>query len=389
MKYGKIYGLSILAALVAAGTLLPCTGGGSSQDLPAGDWIEHGLNAEQREELRSFFEEAVEKQDVAGCALLLIRDDEVVFREAFGFADLATKRAFTIEQPCFIASVTKSVTSTLMVILDENRVVRLNDPVKKWVPSFRGIKIRGQETLASSPKIWECLAHLSGLPGNADLNPRDGKFQGSLSEAVDGFAEDGLMGEPGTRWSYSQAGYMTAARAAENATGQPFEVILKELLLDPLGMTSTTFHPSKAVSRKLPRAYYRGDDGLVPGISRFSESSIGDLIDPGSGLFSTLDDMGRFLLFHLNRGVVDGKRLVSVKALARMYRTPVRFSVYNYGLGFNIDDGGVRHLGGSGTMVWIDFEKGMAGVLLTQTAWRGNSRFQRSFDELIRDVFHE
>ncbi len=384
----KIFASILLVVSIA---LLGCVSGGSRKDLPQGDWIEHGFSAENMDSLHLFFRDAIENGDIAGGALFLIHQDEVIFKEAYGYADLETSRSFTTENPCFIASVTKSITSTVMVMLDESGSLSLDDSVEKWIPSFKGVTVRGGDIPAKPPKIWECLSHRSGLPGNADLDPRFREFQGSLSEAVDEFAEDGLMAEPGTRWAYGRAGFMTAARAAEVATDKHFEILMQELVLNPLGMTSTTFHPSKEVIQELPRGYYRANDKLVPRQRRFTESSLGDLINPGGGLFSTLEDMGRFLLFHLNQGAVNGKQLVSMEALRRMYQIPDELPEHAYGLGMNVDKDGSRvwHLGGSGTMVWIDFTRDMAGVLFTQTAWRGNNKFQRKFNELIRSIFNE
>ncbi|MCL5744358.1 MAG: beta-lactamase family protein, partial [Acidobacteria bacterium] len=92
--------------------------------------------------------------------------------------------------------------------------------------------------------------------------------------------------------------------------------------------------------------------------------------------YSTVDDLGRYLLFHLNSGAFGGKRLVSQKALARMYRPhpPVSRDDMAYGLGLNVGSNPkIRHLGASGTLLWLDFEHDSAGVLLTQVPW-GNHK---------------
>lgn len=377
-----IWGIVLLA-------LLSCGTGKYPHALRMGDWIGHGFSEEQREELRSFFEESVRDGSVAGCALLVIHENEVIFREAFGMADMETGRAFTTENPCFIASTTKPVTSTVLVMLDEGGVLSLDDPVEKWIPSFEGISVRGQETPARPPRVWEGLSHRSGLPGNADLDRGFREFDGSLADAVDRLAGEGLMAEPGTRWAYGRAGFMTAARVAEVAKDKHFEVLMQEMLLDPLGMASTTFHPGGETIGQMPRMYGRVDGELRPRTRMFQETVVGDLINPGGGLVSTLDDMGRFLLFHMNRGKARRRRLVSAEALSRMYRIPEELPGNAYGLGWNVLESGVLHIGASGTMVWIDFGKELAGVLLTQTAWRGNPRFQRRWDETLRSVFEE
>ena len=83
------------------------------------------------------------------------------------------------------------------------------------------------------PLLRQTLSHRSGLPGNADLDENDPLIRGSLSEVAEALVEYGLLAEPGTRYAYSEAGYKTAGCVAEVATGQSFEVLLKENILEP------------------------------------------------------------------------------------------------------------------------------------------------------------
>lgn len=362
------------------------------QELPIGDWIEHGFSAEKRDALRTFFQKSTKKMEIPGGALLIIHQDEVIFKEAFGIYDLETGRPFPTDEVCLIASVSKSISSTLMVILEERGFFSLDDPVEKWIPAFKNIKIREGAKPDQPPLLRQTLSHRSGLPGNADLEEGDPLIRGSLSKVAESLATYGLLAEPGTRYAYSEAGYKTAGRVAEVATGKSFEVLLKEYLLDPLGMTHTTFHPVIEDINKWPRAYQREEGELKPLSAEFIENALKSGIDPGGSLFSTLDDMGRFLLFHLNRGKVKGKQLVSAEALDQMLNSPEGQAGPPYGLGLALGSRGpgqARHLGGSGTFIWFDFEKDLTGFLLTQTRWRGNRAFQQKFMQIIKTTFEE
>ena len=334
----------------------------------AGDWLGHGFTEAQREELRALLRDSAAKQEISGAAFLLIHKGEVIFREGFGYADLETKRPFRPEDPCFIASLSKSISSTVMVMLDERGVLSLDDPVEKWLPAFKGVRVQGKTAPAAPPLVWQLLSHRSGLPGNADPGaaraPNGPKSH--LDELIAGWIKTGLLAEPGARFAYGNAGYLTASRIAEVAAKQDFEALLSTLLLEPLGMSHTTFRPSPEALKTAPRRYNRTKKGLEPETRQPPLPAPGGLVNPAGGLFSTVDDLGRYLLFHLNGGAWGGKQLVSKKALARMYRPhPVA-----YGLGFNV--GGspkIRHLGASGTLLWLDFEHDSAGVLLTQVPW--------------------
>lgn len=382
----------VLILIIASLTLLFCKRGGVSDYLPFGDWAAHGFDSENKDALQSFFDNAIQNGDIAGGALLVIHKDEVIFKEAFGVYDLETGEPFALDEVCAIASVSKSISSTLMVMLEERGFFSMDDPVEKWIPSFKKIRIREGSKSEHSPLVRQTLSHRSGLPGNADLDERDPLVQGSLAEVVEALAEYGLLAEPGTRYAYSEAGYKTAGRVAEVATGQTFEDLLKKNLLDPLGMKHTTFHPVIEDIEKWPRAYERGEAGLSPLSPEFIDNFLNSGIDPGGSLFSTLDDMGRFLLFHLNRGKVDGQQLVSAKALDQMLTIPEELPEPAYGFGLALGTRGpgqARHSGGSGTFIWFDFGKDLAGVLLTQTGWKGNQAFQQRFMQIIKSTFKE
>lgn len=390
MKASIINPILTLSVLIAPIFFIFCDSGNKQGDLPSGDWIEHGFSSEQRNTLRSFFDEAIQKKDIAGGALLLIHQDEVIFREAFGYADLETGRPFTTEDVCMIASVTKCITATLMVILDEQGVLSLDDPIEKWIPSFADIRLQDGSKPEHTPLIHQGLSHRSGLPGTADLGRINDVLRGTLSEVAENLTDYGLMAEPGTRYSYGQAGLRIAARIAELGTGEKFQAILTRTILEPLGMSHSVFRPTEELLQKSPQRYQRKEEGLTPMPEDFLDRFLEMDVDPHGIRFSTLDDIGRFLLFHLNRGMVNGKRLVSAESLERMYAIPEQLPDPAYGLCWALGPNGpgqAWHLGGSGTLVWLDFDRDMAGVFFSQTAWVGNRPFQRKLMQTLRSMF--
>ena len=160
---------------------------------------------------------------------------------------------------------------------------------------------------------------------------------------------------------------MIAGRVAEVVTGKEYSALMRELLLDPVGATSTSY-PSENM-QKMPAAYERTSEGL----RAFQGEPFGSVINPGGGLAGTLDGVGRFLMLHRNRGNLDGRQIVSADALARMYVPHPASKGREYGLGFNVlrqrpdgTAGRVMHIGGSGTLVLIDLDQDLIIVVLTQ-----------------------
>ena len=200
----------------------------------------------------------------------------------------------------------------------------------------------------------------------------------SLAQVTSRWVSEGLFAEPGARFAYGSSGYMVAARIAELVLGKRFEVLLQSGLLDPLGMTSTTFHPDAETFRRAPARYVSTPGGTQPETRVPPRPTPGGLINPAGGLCSRLDDLAAFLALHLNRGRVGGERLMKEESLSRMYRPhPPRATEaaegggLGYGLGWNVmgPGGFVRHLGASGTLVWVDLRRQHAGALLTQVKW--------------------
>jgi CubicO group peptidase (beta-lactamase class C family) len=351
----------------------------------------------QRETLRELINDTIKRKAIPGAALVVLSRGQVVMREAFGRAEFESDRPFTVDAPCFIASLSKAISATFMVGLDERGVISLEDPVEKYLPQFKGVTVQGKGAATTTMRVWHLLCHRSGLPGNADMGDarphrkaREAAATGkeetgapadySLEQVIGRWIKEGLLAEPGARFAYGSSGYMVAARIAEVVMGKRFERLLQEGLLDPVGMTKTTFHPDADTMSRLPARYASTPNGTVrdPRTATPPLPPADGLVNPAGGLCSRLDDMAAFVGLHLNRGKVGGKQLIKAESLARMYRPhPPRATEaadgggVGYGLGWNViaADGLVRHLGASGTLMWLDLRRQHAGVLLTQVKW--------------------
>lgn len=343
------------------------------QQIRPGDPRAHGLTDAKLDELREILRGAVEKKTVPGVSLMLVHRGEVVFKAAFG--------NLKVDSRVQMASSSKPVTASLVMILADRGKLSLDDPIEKYLPEFRGIKLSGKPP-RQPPLLRHVLCNMSGIPGDfgyrailngngggggpASSRPRwlSGRNR-SLADSVRALAEDGLKTEPGVEFHYATMGFNIAARVAEVAAGQPFEELVARELLEPLGMTQTRYIP-------MGSGALRSSPTLPDGESRF--------IMAGGGLTSTLDDFAAFYQMHLNGGTYQGKRILSEKAVAVMHTRQARLLPMigpygkDYGLAFFLDrlDGAgharvVSHAGLFGTTPWLDKDRDLVGVILVQS----------------------
>ncbi len=330
--------------------------------------------------------------------MLLVYRGETIFREAFGVADLATGRPFTVDAPCRLASVTKPFTATLFARLVEEGRLAWDDPVDKFLPQFAALEVRGQGRAKRAPLIRELLSHTAGFPGNDER--RSGAVEippeSTLAEVAAALARAGLVRPPGSGYAYSGFGYMVAGRVAEVATGRDFATLLHEKLLAPIGAGQAVFLPSASAElrARLPVMYDRTDGRLVPAATAGREDAAVKFPNPGGGLVATLDDVGRFLRLHRDCSVAAGTPLLQPASLRALYTRQPATNREGYGLGFNLLHAGpdgtadrVQHNGASGTLALIDFQRDLFVVVLTQVPTKQRLPFGHRLNQAIAAIF--
>lgn len=341
------------------------------KQLIIGDWEKHAFSSAQREEIRQMFQEGIDREFIPGGSLMIIYRGEVVLREAFGVADLQTKRPFLVESPCRIASLTKPHTATLLAILAAQGKLRLDDTLDVYLPEFMGLRILGKGEAKRAPTLRECLSHTAGFPGNDALRGRESALANylTLGDAVNDLAKEELLTEPGTKYDYSRGGYLVAGRVAEVVSGRTFQDLMRRHVLEPIGAEQATLLPTEELRQQIPIQYDRSEQGLTPRVREQAPR----FVNPGGSLVSTLDDVGRFMLLHRNRGKVGTRQIVSADALKELYVPQPATTGTGYGLGFNIvgkrADGTasrIRHTGASGTFAMLDFDQDLIVIILTQ-----------------------
>lgn len=308
--------------------------------LKPGELAAHGLREADLEALRTILRKAVADKAVPGVALLLAHRGEVVFKEAFG--DLK------IDEPVKMASDTKPVAATVVMTVVDQGKLRLDDPLTKFVPEFKGTKVE-------KATVRQLLSHSAGI---SDQFPGGWPRANTLAEYAAAVAAQGSLQEPG-KFRYSSVGIDLACRCAEKAAGRPFEELARERLWEPLGMRHARFVGG-------------GDAEAIPKEAR--DRGEGRYVSGGGGLSATLDDMAAFYQMHLNGGRYGDKQVLSGKAVAEMHkRQAAAPRGMSYGLGFFLvgprRDGVSRtfqHGGALGTFCWADGSRQLVGVFFSQ-----------------------
>ena len=338
--------------------------------------------------LREFATGQIEGKEVAGLLVEVGDKDGVLASAAAGYANIETEEKTSPGNIFWIASMSKPVTGTAMMMAVEKGLVSISDPVSKYLPEFKDLK--GADGKPATITIGQCLSHTSGLQ---DLNAEENGATTSLAELTALVSTKPLKFEPGTKWAYCQTGINTAARVIEVVSGKSFPDYLRENLFAPLGMENTTFHLTEAQARRLAISYQTTETGFQPvaPFILFGKSPTDTNRYPcgAGGLFSTLSDYGTFARMILNGGELDGKRYLEPESIAGMTSSHTGGLAVgfvpgsNYGLGWirvaepggvtePLSEGSFGHGGAYGTQAWIDPVKNRYTILMLQRTNFGN-----------------
>ncbi len=345
----------------------------------------------------------VESHTLAGAVTLVASKDKVLDVETVGFADIAAKKPMHADALFWIASMSKPITATaLMMLVDEGKV-NVDDPVEKYLPEFKDLWLAVEQDkehmLLKRPRhpimVREILSHTSGLPFKSAMEQPTLDVL-PLRDGARSYAMTPLQFEPGTKYQYSNAGINTAGRIIEVVSGMPYEEFLQKRLFDPLGMKDTTFWPSEAQLKRLAKSYKPNKDK-----TDLEETTVTQLKYPlndrkrqpmpAGGLFSTASDLAKFCQMLLNGGELNGKRYLTESSLRQMTSKQTGDAIQTpYGFGFSTGGGTFGHGGAYATNMAVDSKRGLITVFMVQhSGWRNDDgkkilpEFQKAAAELF------
>lgn len=366
-----------------------------------------GVSSERLSRINNLMKRYVESGKLAGTVTCVARRGQVAHLDSVGYQNLETKTPMSPDSIFRIYSMTKPIASVALMMLYEEALFNLTDEVSQYIPAFKDMKVWGAdnalEPLVRPITMQDLLRHTAGLSygGYAESgSPVDKLYDGadlfnhSLTnqEVITRLVSLPLMFQPGTKWQYSMAtdvvGYLV-----EVLSGKPLADFMQEKIFAPLGMVDTAFHIEPSKLDRFCTLYGKtadSDFGILdlPNSSEYLPPVM--LHSGGSGLVSTASDYLQFARCILNKGELDGVRLLGPKTVELMTSNhlpaellPIAFegSEPMLGMGFGLGFGVMLDVAQTGVMgsvgdhswggyaetfFWIDPKEDLIAILMSQ-----------------------
>jgi CubicO group peptidase (beta-lactamase class C family) len=385
-----------------------------------------GISAERLKKLDAMLEEAVKNDEIPGLVALVARNGKIVYHTAKGLADVESGKAMSKDAIFRIASQTKAITSTAVMMLWEEGKFRLDDPISNWIPEFKNPRVLqnfrfADTTFTAVPAnkeitIRHLLTHTSGLgygeidgdermrmiyqkAGIVDLYTTENI---SIGDNIKKLAKLPLHHNPGEKYTYSE-GLDVLGYFVEIISGMPFDQFLRTRLFEPLGMQDTWFYLPDSKANRLVKVHRKVDgkwqnfpvtfyDPQYPitGAKRFFSG--------GAGLSSTAKDYATFLQMYLNGGELNGIRILSRSTIETMMQNQIGelwSGSKHYGLAFGVvTEKGVAEggIGSEGTFDWggyfntqyfVDSQEKIIGIIMKQTSQTSGDQTGWKFRQMV------
>ena len=373
---------------------------------------EVGMNPEGIQNIRAVIERAIVEGVTPGASALVVRRGGVVLQEGFGrFTYDGDAPAVTPETIYDLASLTKVVgATTLVMMLVEEGALDISLPVSAYLPEFLDRAPSGEERNRRAPvTVADLLAHCSGLPAWIQFYLEfDPEARGLPLDEARRLVFDRIIGavsdyEPRTDTIYSDNGVLLLGEIIERVSGKRLDALVEQRIFAPLGMTSTGYRPpAERLDRIAPTEDNPWRGRVVRGQVHDENTVVLGEVAAHAGLFSTTGDLGVFVQMLLNGGSMNGERLLRAATIARFTRraglapgssralgwdTPSRSSSGGpSSAGEHFSSSSFGHTGFTGTSIWVDPERELFAVLLTNRVYptRENSGITR-----LRPAFHD
>ncbi len=316
-------------------------------------------------------EASIAAEEIPGAVVLVARHGRIAYFKAYGNRSIQPEREpMTVDTIFDMSSLTKVMaTVPSIMLLVENGTLRIEDKVKRYLPSFTG---GGKENIT----LRQLLTHYSGLPPDFDLSRQWFGYQAALTELW----KTNTDSEPGKEFVYSDLNFIILGEIVHAVTGVMLDAYAREHIFIPLSMTDTMFHPpAKLIKRIAPTESRRNTLRYLKGLGSgesLDQILRGEVHDPTAwrmggvaghaGLFSSAQDLAIYAQMLLDRGVYQGGRLLSASTVQAMTspQSPSN-SLQVRGYGWDLDStysaprgdifkDGYGHTGFTGTSLWID-----------------------------------
>lgn len=403
----------------------------AQQQLPTAQKPEEvGISAERLARLDKFLQEYADKNKVPGAVALLVRNGKIVYQKSVGYSNIDTKSPLRKDHIFRIASQSKAIASLAVMMLFEEGKFLLDDAVSKYIPEFKSPKVLARLNWAdttyttvpakSEITIRQLLTHTSGIDyagiGNqefkaiyakAGVPSGIGNHKGTIGEKMKILASLPLKHNPGEQYTYSLScdvlGYLV-----EVLSGMPFDKFLSTRIFQPLGMNDTHFYLPKEKHDRLIWMHTTKN-----GVFQVMKTPVFDGIDPqyptlagtyfsgGAGLSGTIEDYAKFLQMFLNKGQLNGTRLLSPKTVELMLTNqtqPPITTQFCLGFGLETDANDYQSIYSKGTFswggafsttYWADPKEKLIGLIYLNTYGIETSEMRERFKTLVYQAITE
>jgi CubicO group peptidase (beta-lactamase class C family) len=346
-----------------------------------------GISKDRITRIDQMLDEAIEANHIPGLVAMIVKDGKIVYHTAKGFADLPSQQKMGKDQIFRIASQTKAITSTAVMMLWEEGKFQLSDPISKYIPEFKNPQVMtgfrfADSTYSTRPAsreitIKDLLTHTSGIgygmidgdermkiiyqkAGIIDLYTTEPV---KIGDNIKKLAKLPIHHDPGAKFTYSE-GLDVLGYFIEIVSGMPFDEFLKTRLFQPLGMSNTGFYLNEYQGKKLVTVHQFANGAWRPMPVTFYDPDYPKkgakaFFSGGAGLSSTAEDYAKFLQMYLDGGIYDGKRILSPTTIEIMMSNQVGalFSggQKDYGLAFGVVNELGFPKGGDGSVGTFDW----------------------------------
>jgi len=370
-----------------------------------------GMSAQRLDRIDAMLKASVSSGMIPGAVALIARDGKIVLYNAYGKSDVQAGKAFEKDAIFRIASQTKAITSTAVMMLWEEGKFRLDDPISKYIPEFEGTGLidtfnEADSTFTTKPlkhpiTIRNLISHTSGI--GYGMIDGDDRFRKIYQKAgiIDAFTTENktiganikklatlpLHHEPGAAWTYSE-GLDVLGYLVEILSGMPFDQYLRTHIFEPLGMADSWFYLPENKADRLVPVQEKKADKWQPLETTFYDpdypkKGARTFFSGGGGLSSTAMDYTKFLQMYLNGGIYNGHRLLSPTTVRSILANQIgdlwAGGPNDFGLAFELVNAKGETMGGIGsegtfdwggyfnTQYFADPETHIIGILMKQT----------------------
>ncbi len=386
-----------------------------------------GMSPERLERVTAALQAHIDNGDIAGAVGAVMRDGNLVYSMALGHRDLASDSPMHFDALFRIYSMTRPITALGIIMLHEDGLLDVNDPIQRHLPQFADqqvlIDAGSTDTSNTRPRngnvtLAQLLTHTSGIGSRNSAMYREHNvhsYDQTLEQVVNNVAALPLFEDPGTRYRYGMHAEILG-RVIEVVSNQSLAEFFESRIFEPLGMTDTVFYVDASRADRLATVYRPDASGqLQPHqMEHIPVTQPRALTSAGVGLVSSTEDFLRFSQLFLDGGMANGQRLISEQGVRMMAENAIPEELlpisgggsgYWAGSGWSLggfavamDPSTYGHTvspdefwwdGSTGTRFWIDPHENMVTIIMAAVNPAGGNGFRENFKTLVYEAIED